>query len=393
MSPLGLGRPALVALVALELAGAPLAAQVSDASDPRLPGSWRAIPELRVSPDLTPTAAERTAARALSDRLRTLLRAAAPDDRLRGVEARFRNWLADLADADSLWRRGPLMLSVELPFHEKYFDDAGSPVTAMEPGAGITVLVNDPRHFLFATYVSPTGERYYNHTRDQPRTHGVAAYEASNFRFWPVHVITRPGRPPVTLPVSRAEYVVAMIHELEREGGRVGDDFARGIKDLEKELAGARARGDATAAQAIGEALREIRKAAAEQRGGGVAADGVAQLRRELAAMSPLERARPAYVEITAGVDPGDDAETKGRVMSRLVDDPKNGVAVVRINPAFWDRSLPRTTPQLITVEFSRRHDRVSDVSDVNMHRALNEVEAALDWAALRAIVAGGPPR
>jgi len=280
-----------------------------------------------------------------------------------------------------------LQPSVSVPFHEKYRDCAGCPsITAMEPGAGIEIVMNAPEAILAHAATASNGERYYTHARPLPARHGLQAFERLDARHWPAYVVTRPGAPPLTLPVTRAEYVAAVIRELEGERGAVTGDLAQGVSALEREVAAARARRDAAAVQAASEALREMRKASVELQGGGVASDGVAQLRRELAAMSPVDRRRPAYLAVTHA-DSADDVEEKGRVMSRLVDDARNGVPVVRINPAYWDRRLPRTTPQLLIIAFSRRHDREAEVSDANMHRALREVEDALDWSALRAIV------
>jgi hypothetical protein len=119
-------------------------------------------------------------------------------------------------------------------------------------------------------------------------------------------------------------------------------------------------------------------------------------LEAQLAAMSPAERARPAVVWLT-----GDHDGLPGTFLVRPADPEAADSLTARVvvpNPDALDRTLPRTAPQIITVEMdgtpylpagyesNLEAGALSEqeVKDIKRFRGLLD---GVDWAALRALL------
>jgi len=188
------------------------------------------------------------------------------------------------------------------------------------------------------------------------------------FRFGNRCIVLTHVRRPFWLPVSRERYLNELIHEQQGEAKRAGarpiamGDNLRMLLSLDsthKSVAPAmkaeyeqKKKTDPKDAereyQQFLDEGRELDSSIAAERAhatdhpevNAVAGGVLNDLQAELAALTPAQRAAPAYWSGAA------------QNASHLVDGPGPGVEqIVTPNPAFYDRTLPRTAAQMVSIE------------------------------------------
>jgi hypothetical protein len=219
---------------------------------------------------------------------------------------------------------------------------------------------------------------------------------------------------PVGLPVPQAEYLDRMIRwmkasqtasaqgiaalpdqqrqalaELEQTANELSKtdpagarDMRRAIEDTRRNLAAARPSADADAAAGLK-----------------TTANLVADLERELAALTAEERAAPT-LRAWGGLAIYADTAIAGEVAR-----PRSGPApeplpslrapteewgrrVVTLNPNFFERSAPRTRPQILVMRSGPGGDPTSaETSDPEIFALRRALHRTLDWAAIRTVV------
>jgi hypothetical protein len=219
---------------------------------------------------------------------------------------------------------------------------------------------------------------------------------------------------PVGLPVPQAEYLDRVIRwmkasqttsaqgmaalpdqqrqalaELERTAKELSKsdpaaarDLRRAIEDTQRDLAAARPQVDADAAAGLK-----------------TTANLVADLERELAGLTKEERAAPtlrAWGGLAIYADTaiaGEEARPRSGPApepspSLRVSGEEWGRRVVTLNPNFFDRSAPRTTPQLLVMRSGQGGDPASaETSDPEIFALRRALHRTLPWAAIRMVV------
>lgn len=182
-------------------------------------------------------------------------------------------------------------------------------------------------------------------------------------------VITHRTQPPC-IPVTRGEIFQALSHTVARETAR-GDSTARAdAADQERALRELEKSNPAMAAQARADMARMKRMSDS------MLASARGQFDGALAAMSPAERASPAYL-VENGCRSSD-------LRACLVDASTPGArAVVRENPAFFDTTRPADV-QIITFELRPLEGARRNAAYPTA--VMDTAFARLDWAALSAL-------
>lgn len=229
----------------------------------------------------------------------------------------------------------------------------------------------------------------------------VAGYPVFEHRYL---VVTKNPR-PIYIPLSQGEYISGFIARERTLLGDTRSTIAKGSA-LEQWLANRKAategfmQGNAIVARTdpakarqqreefergMDETERSLRAQDGANRGAltGAAADASSRIQAldaELAGLSPSERAAPAYLPT------GRNSTTRASGLSARPDGA-NTQMLIRPNPAFFDRKLPRTAIQVITIDLGgMRDDDPRDASDSTRVAARN----ALDYARLSRLLDQG---
>jgi hypothetical protein len=161
-------------------------------------------------------------------------------------------------------------------------------------------------------------------------------------------IVTRPGRPPLWLPVSREDFLRAQVQHLRPQAAQANAQVAERMKRREEAIR-VLEKADPAAAKEVRTQL-DAPMASINQ----VATEQERMINEEIGRMSPVERAAPA-------MDP-------------------NGRAIVALNPAYADPTLARGTPQFLVWRFR-------PVSELLVADYLDRVRTALDPAQLGSLL------
>ncbi len=190
-------------------------------------------------------------------------------------------------------------------------------------------------------------------------------------------VLFTAGDESPTLPVSREEYLRMLIFEVEgnpnakkKSAYQEYLDAAPDRKKARDETVAIIAKSDPAKAEQLRKSLEKAEqdngaliRQSDEQGSKGVAKFGD-KLRAQLAAMTPQERAAPAYL---VGLD----------FVER---NTPNALAVVRENPAFYRARTSPLEPRLVVVRLAHNYKALIELN--------RQMYRELDWAALKALVA-----
>jgi hypothetical protein len=236
-----------------------------------------------------------------------------------------------------------------------YVDDGKGPVVETSSAAAqLLVTVNDYSGLFsgIGNILDGNGTPGdQNNNEDEQGQFFVDVPEASGAKHgYPVYgdwvVITR--KPvPIFLPVTRERYLKVVIKRLDDRVTRAGRNKV------------ANPTGNAALAEAL--ALRD--------RLLGESNESLADMKQRLTAMSPQERALPAYVDST-------DALAR---MPKFSNSAADAHAVVYFNPALFDPSLPKTAPQMIAVKIVPGEGDLPHIVD--------QLDDALDWKGLAGLL------
>lgn len=337
---------------------------------------------------LHPTAAERAAAMTTLDEIQRVLEQVPELGKARGFELERHIFGGTL----SFGERGVLTYSWFLVFYRE------SKAVPQEPPLCIEVHVNASRGAL----IDETGKAFFiEQVIGEPIPGATIVYEG--LRWDTPTADRRPGYVTLTsrgafpwLPVSREEYLRALIYLEEGKNGEKEKEFRKSLektsyerymeeagerkKIRDESLASmARAQGRA-AAEELRKSLEQTEREVAEQLKAAEAEERKQfkealtnrygdQLRAQLAAMTPTERAAPATARY------GD---------RQLVapDDPE-AHRVLTPDPEFWRSRRSRAEVHSITISFHPG----GTCAFPPIRAALEKAYQTLDWAALKRIV------
>jgi hypothetical protein len=202
-----------------------------------------------------------------------------------------------------------------------------------------------------------------------------------------VLAVAKPGR-AVWVPVTREQFISALIRveerAVEKENAEDQENAARWAEEKKRILESGNK--DAIEALRKAEAANEALKAKlARQEGPQAAQSGhmvvLEPLRAELARLSPAERASPAWYKF--------DGE-KWKESGLVAPNTPNSRQLVTANPEYFDRSLPRTAIQVITVvlecEFPVDWMHLEGENHVSPRRAYEFLTTA-DWARVAKLI------
>ncbi len=193
----------------------------------------------------------------------------------------------------------------------------------------------------------------------------------------------------VWLPVSRERLLRAQIAEFRSRAGEADNEVSAALaeqleadKEMDETICRLRAT-DPVAADRMEREVAAMRRELERQRPEVVAGMGrmndtvtgwIARLEAQLAAMSPAERAQPAYVT------------GAGSVLEILADPADEGArALVAPNPDYFEADQALTRFQLITVRMSSLADHPPETAIVE------SVRRELDWEVLMGFLGDGP--
>lgn len=269
-------------------------------------------------------------------------------------------------------RNDPVQAQMEMVLYP-IFEENGKPAWGGETNTSADIWVNalDGTFAFVSGYEVLGGPTYLpmpdgRLIRVQPRKTaegpGYVVYDSL------VVVVPKPGRPSYWIPVTREQYLRALIAHNERELKRVAaansaaqDPYTKWVADREKRrqaIEGTYQRLKASSPASAEEYRRKaldmeskmeegLRNSAAKLAPVGdpaqVYRDIIASLTTELQAMSPAERASQAWYLKTA-------ANAEDLRSSLLAPAGEPARALVAVNPAYFDRSRPTTDWQIITM-------------------------------------------
>jgi hypothetical protein len=211
-----------------------------------------------------------------------------------------------------------------------------------DTAATITVVVND---FSY-TGTTAMGEAWrddlgaFIHGPEDPveTQHGFPVYQEGNGDKW---LLMRRRDVPVVAPVSRERYLLCLTMQVENELAKIEQRRAKIPPGVPASIAG-------EIDAAIGHQKRHL-----------------ANLQRQYQQMSAADRRQPAIVGASEGESP--------------VNFAVDGTAIVYLNPALVDATLPTAAPQAISVHVAATAVPSADSADA--------LDRQLDWAALKALL------
>ena len=259
--------------------------------------------------------------------------------------------------------------------------------TGGDGASGIEIIVNpDPQKWSESDrpHLDANGDAIYiNRVRAANQFGSTAMFGDLNLEgitsegAW---VLFTTGDESPTLPVSREEYLRLRIFEVEGNPAAkkksVYQEYLDGAPDRKKaneEVVAMIAKSDPAKAEKLRKDLAkaevdngELFRKSDEQGSAGLRAF-TDKIRAQIAAMTPQERAAPAYLVGYDFVEP----------------DTPNANAAVRENPAFYRARTSPFEPRLLLVRLAHNYEVLNDLN--------RQMYRELDWAALKAMV--NPPK
>ncbi len=262
---------------------------------------------------------------------------------------------------------------------------------AGEASASIWVEVNSLTH-LFYDAAGPLIEDDTGPIFIEPALVGeVAGHPLYQTRITTCVAVLKAHSEPLWLPVSQERMLRAQIADLRSTAHEADSAVSAGLseqQEADKEMQEVIRRlreTDPAAAEKLERELAAVKQEVArnlEQTEGGFSkmnesvGTWIGDLEQQLAALSPAERARQAYV--TGG----------GSVLNLLADPSEQGArALVAPNPTFFDLEQDPTAFQLLTVRMRNGADHPPETT------IIESVRRGLDWEALRSFLVSGSPR
>jgi hypothetical protein len=278
----------------------------------RLAGQWNAD-----QPDVSAYRAElRPAVTSIFQQVAAMWRGSAPLNEPKGGA-----YSVAMPPVEAVAESGPLaMLTTLLVRPRSQACESCAPNPDGEARRLVTVSVNAPETAVGALDLKDSQGRVLYEWRPATRS-GPASTKTRDRHL----VLTREGRPPLWLPVSRAAHIQAQIAALD-DMGRDTVDMAKVRAEQEAALK-AMEKIDPAAAKAARAALEATPMPTMV----GVADGHRAQLAEALASLSEKERGEPAVLQ--------------------------DGTEIVVLNPAYFDRSAPRAMPQVVVVTYAEPQD------------------------------------
>jgi len=316
------------------------------------PGKWTALPPIKPLMAEELSAADRAAATSWANQILEIIHRMPSLAQPVGFDVTpFSS--AELSSLDrGPDEKGPRyisgMVEVDLP---AYKQTASGIVTDDRNVAGtITIAVNDISAVAQGglgdsakPYVDQSG-RFFTSTAEPVDTlHGYPVYRVVNDQW----VVMRRNDVPFFVPVSRQRFLQYNIDWTEANLGKARANLEKNKATL------ANAPNAANILKEANEAL------AAEQ-------SSLDEARKILAAMTPEQRAAPAFIE---------DAASSGSIPRLLEPNSEGANAVVSVNPALMDPNLPRYAPQVIAVRIT--------TDDPNWPEFAERLDSEIDWQAL----------
>lgn len=238
-------------------------------------------------------------------------------------------WAVVTGYDDSVPERGPVPLSMAAIVLLRFQDCASCPVHDESEGRRmLSVEINRPETAVVSlSFRDPAGRTMFEWRPEQSVSADITRTRGGHL------VMTRPGRPPLWLPVSHEAYIRAQLAEYSTLGQRM-PDMAKALAEQEQALREL----EKTDPAAAKEARAALRAAGTPALTAG-ANPAVAMLTEELNGLSPEDRRKPAALA--------------------------DGATIVVTNPAYDDPALPRTAAQVIVVRFESPQDYfLEDVVD-----------------------------
>ncbi len=384
---------AMIALLFIGFASTGLAA---DGFYPDMPGTWALTTDWKWLPeDIRTSPADTQAFTQKVKRFAELIHQTPLFSPPRGFQARANARFFEGAYAcdDKHCPSKARQVEIDLLFYY-FFDTGGKPSWGGEANTDATISINCLERtagldYQFGRLSLPDG-RYILFA---PAKTG----ELGGFPLYHEHLIITRSKRPYWIPVTREQYLQALIRTSQveivksqkqiadagdpyekflKEKGQRAQDYERIYQDAKKLYPD---RAEALRAQLL------LTEAAAEK-GARQSSEMLAKIRQtedpmqlrlanlqaELAAMSPGERASQAWFQRNA-----DDL-----IMSDLVPaGQEKATALIAYNPDFFDPSLPPTAWQIMTVRFSwARHEHSATMKHVGFAR-LHQFAYDTDWS------------
>jgi hypothetical protein len=384
---------AMIVLLFIGFASTGLAA---DGFYPDMPGTWALTTEWKWLPkDIRTSPADTQAFTRKIERLADLIHQTPLFSPPRGFQARANARFFEDAYACNDKRCPSKALQAEMGLLFYYFFDVdGKPSWGGEANTDATISINCLERtagldYQFGTLSLPDG-RYILFAP-------VKTGELGGFPLYHQHLIITRSKRPYWIPVTREQYLQAIIRATKAEIAKSQKEIADAGDPYEKFLKekGQRAKNyeqiyqDARKlypdrAEALRTQLR-LTEAAAEK-GARQSSEMLAQIRQtedpmqprlanlqaELAAMSPDERASQAWFHRNADAQIGSDLVPAGQEEAR---------PLIAYNPEFFDPALPPTAWQIMTVRFSwALHEHSATMMHVGFAR-LHQFAYDTDWS------------
>jgi hypothetical protein len=262
----------------------------------------------------------------------------------------FPLYLCDRQDCTAL----PPIVAFNIYFYDTVAGSRGQATPDNAVPVEVHVRINDLEHAVRGEYhlagAQTSDGRWiiFVPPPEKTRTEGLVVYDNT----W--LVLAKPGRVP-WVPVSREDFIAASIHARELQ----------------------------IAQEAILEHRRNPKVSEQAYQAAQMSADSrVQSLRAELARLSPVERASPAWY-----------AKPEGKTDSGLVaPGAPNARQLASTNPAYFDSSLPRSAIQLISVDVKWPTKMQVDWAHAGESsdpavRGVHEFLATADWKRVAALI------
>jgi hypothetical protein len=385
---------AMIALLFIGFASTGLAA---DGFYPDMPGTWVLTTDWKWLPeDIRPSPAHTQAFTQKVKRLAEQIHQTPLFSPPRGFQARARARFLEggaYACDDKHCPSKALQAEIGLLFYY-FFDTGGKPSWGGEANTDATISINCLERtagldYQFGRLSLPDG-RYILFAP-------VKTGELGGFPLYHEHLIITRGKRPYWIPVTREQYLQALIRATEVEIAKsqkqiadAGDPYEKFLKEKgQRALDYERIYQDARKLYPDrAEALRTqlLLAEAAAEKGSRQASEMLAKFRQtedpmqprltnlqaELAAMSPGKRASQAWFQRNADA----------LIMSDLVPaGQENATPLIAYNPDFFDPALPPTAWQIMTVKFAwANHEHSAMVGHVGFAR-LHQFAYDTDWS------------
>jgi hypothetical protein len=316
------------------------------------PGKWTVAPPIKAAPHGTVPAAEASSANAWLNQILEVLRRAPMLASPKGFDvipqALFELDTIDGRLADSAPHYVYGLAEADLAQYEA--GPRGAAANSSDAAAAIRIEVNRLGPVIEGAAMDTDvaaddqGAFLQNPPAPDGDFHGYPVYQVNSDRF----IVMKRNNVPFFTSVSRERFLRYKIKATQAQLDKAQSDWARN-KGM---LAGIPNAAEIT--KTMTDNLNRLQHV-------------VDASKKELVAMPPAQAASPAYVDLS------DDSEGVKFVGK------DDGIAIVNVNPALMDSKLPRSAPQILTVDIRTDAD--------NWPAIAAQLDQQIDWAALEEIL------